>query len=323
MLLAGPDDPRRFFWLRARGMSKTGDAAAILLALLLTEAPPRSRSYCYAADADQAALVLDSIVGYVQRTGLSALVEVGARSVTCLATGATLTVESSDSASAFGTRPWSLVLDEAAQWPDTPNHRRLFGALISAQAKVPGSRLLMMSSAGSPSHPAHKWWQTAEASEHWVTSLQTGPSPWWSSADTAAAVEQLTPAEVRRYILCEWAEAEDALAATEDVVACTGTYLVREPQRGVTYVAALDVGTRRDATVLAVGHLEAGPVGRRVVIDRVQRWTGTRLNPVSLTEVEQAVVATSRLYHRAAPRLRPDAGRATDRAAPGLRRADR
>ena len=67
---------------------------------------------------------------------------------------------------------------------------------------------------------------------------------------------------------------------------------------GTSYVAALDVGTRRDSTVLAVGHAEPSPWGRRVVIDRVWRWTGTRSDPVSLTDVEVALLAAWRAYGR-------------------------
>ena len=85
------------------------------------------------------------------------------------------------------------------------------------------------------------------------------------------------------------------------MLACTGTYRVREPVRGVTYVMSLDIGTKRDSTVLGVAHVEAGPVGRRVVVDRTWRWTGTRLRPVSLSEVEEALLAAWRLYGR--PRL--------------------
>ena len=172
-----PDGPRRHYELRARGMAKTGDAAALALALLVTEAPERSRSYAYASDADQSSLLLDSIVGYVERTGLSDLVEITGRTITCRATGATLSVESSDSASAFGLRPWLLVVDEVAQWPDTRSHAKLWGAIVSSVGKVKGARLLVMSSAGSPSHPAFKRWQVAESSEHWRASIECWPLP--------------------------------------------------------------------------------------------------------------------------------------------------
>jgi hypothetical protein len=293
--------PRWHYWLRGRGMSKTTDAAAVLLCLLLVLAPKRSRSYCFAVDERQAALLLDAFVGLAERSGLLGLFDIGARSVTVKATGATLSVESSDSASAFGTRPWAVVVDEFALWADTDNSRRLWASIISGLGKVSGSRLLVLSSAGAPGSLAHKVWEAAKVEDHWRTSLQPGPSPFWSTEDTVATQTDLLPAEWRRFILCEFAEADDSLATADDVAACVGNYRVREPVRGTRYVMALDIGTRRDSTVLTVGHTEAHPTGRKVVIDRVYRWTGTHAAPVSLDEVETALLAAWRSYGR--PRL--------------------
>lgn len=298
-VLAAVLAPRWHFWLRGRGLSKTTDAAAVAFVLLIAEAPPRSRSYVYAVDEDQAALLLDALVGFAERSGLLNLIEVQARSVTCRASGATLSIEASDSASAFGTRPWLVVADEVALWPDTSNHARLWASIISGLGKVPGSRLLVMTSAGSPSHPSFKRWQAAVEEKHWRASLTPGPSPWWSPEDVEAARRDLTPAEFRRFVLCQWAEADDALATSDDVAACVGPYRVLEPRPGVRYTMALDIGTKRDATVLAVGHAEQSAAGRRVVIDRVQRWRGTRLRPVSMGDVEAAVLACWQRYGRA------------------------
>lgn len=292
---------RRHWWLRARGMSKTTDAAVVILAMLLTLAPARSRSYCYGADADQAAVLFDALVGLIQRSRLTALVDVGASTITVRSTGATLTVESSDGASAFGRRPWLTVLDEATAWPDTPNHARLWSAAVSAVGKVPASRLLVLGTAATPASAGHKRFLTAERSRHWRASVVAGPSPWWAPEDVEAAAESLTASEYRRLILNQWCAGEDALTSEADVAACTGSHRVLEPLRGRRYVMGLDVGLKRDRTVLTVGHLEPSPAGRKVVIDRVLRWTGTRTSPVSLTDVERSIVATWKQY--GSPRL--------------------
>src|SRR5690349_4272466 len=105
--------PRRHFIVRPRGASKTTDVAAISLALLISEAPKRSRSYVYAVDAEQALEVHDALVGFVSRTpGLSGALDLGAKSVTVKETGASLNIESSDAASAWSKRPWLIVIDE-------------------------------------------------------------------------------------------------------------------------------------------------------------------------------------------------------------------
>lgn len=70
-----------------------------------------------------------------------------------------------------------------------------------------------------------------------------------------------------------------------------------EPRPGVEYIAALDVGTRRDLTALVVGHAERRQAGCVVVIDRVLYWrpeaNGRR---VDLSEVEFAALRLCRHY---------------------------
>lgn len=64
--LEGPR--RRCYFTRPRGASKTGDAAGVMIADLIEDAPPQSRSYAVAVDRDQGRLLVDSIVGFVERT---------------------------------------------------------------------------------------------------------------------------------------------------------------------------------------------------------------------------------------------------------------
>lgn len=291
---------RRHYWVRARGESKTTDAAGIALALLVTEAPPSARMFAYAAGQAQALVLHEAVAGFVERTaGLDRLVDVTASAVTCRSSGASLTVEPSTGSTAFGRLPWFAHVDELAEWPDAPNHRRLWSAILSSIGKVPGARLLVTTSAGAPGGPAHERWATAESSEHWRTSLVPGPCPWWSPADVEAAREQLLPAEFARLIESRWVAADDTLATEADVDACTGDYSALEPRPGVRYVMGLDVGLRNDATALVIGHAAAEAGGRTVVVDRVLRWTGTRQRPVSLADVEEAVLALWRRYNRA------------------------
>lgn len=289
---------RRAFEVRPRGASKTSDGAAVALALMVTLAPRRSRSYVYAVDADQAAEVLDIITGLVQATpGLSGAVSLTKNVLEVNATGASLRVESSDSGSAFSKRPWLVVTDELTSWPDTANHRRLWAAIVSAMPKRADSRLLVLSMAGSPVHFARKVWDTAAASPDWYTSHIPGPTPWWSAADIEATRELLTPAEFRRYVLAEWTTTDEALSTAEDVAACVRAgSTTLEPVPGRRYVAALDVGTRRDLSALAVGHAEPGPAGRRIVIDRVIYWRPTSAARVDLAEVEQAAQRICKAY---------------------------
>lgn len=295
-----PAGPRWHFCSRARGMSKTTDVAAAGLGLLVEEAPARSRSYVVAVDQDQAALVHDALAGLVARTPeLAGAVKVEVRRVTALATGATLEVLASDAASAFGLRPWFFVADELAAWPSTPGHRRLWSAVVSSLPKVAGSRLVVCTTAGSPSHWSHDVWLRALSSEHWRASAVAGPCPWWSPADIEAARADLIDFEFRRLVLNEWTEGEDQLTSAAAVAAAVVHSGPLAPLRGVSYVVALDVGLKRDATALVVAHAERTETGPRIVVDRLHRWKGTRTSPVDLTEVEAAAFHLSRSYNRA------------------------
>ncbi|MGO1837443.1 terminase large subunit domain-containing protein [Agrococcus casei] len=290
--------PRRHYLLRGRGMSKTTDVAAIVLVLLLTEAPAGSNSHVYAADEEQAELTLDAMRGFVDRAQLGAQLRVSASNVTNTTTGATVTVETSDGASAFGKRPWLQVVDELAVWPNTSNARTLWSAIVSAVPKVPGSRLIVITTAGSPVGIGARVWAEAEASPHWRTSRSPGPAPWWSADDIEATRAALSASEYRRLILCEWAEGDDALTSPEDVEAAIRSGSAVLPRRpGVEYVAALDVGTRRDLTALVVGHAEQRPEGRVVVIDRVLSWRPSdHGGRVDLARVEETTLRVCREY---------------------------
>lgn len=297
--------PRRHYLLRGRGMSKTSDVAGVVLGLLLTEAPPSSESFCYAVDADQAALLHDALAGFVRRAGLEGRLRLSPGKVENILTGATLVVESSDGASAYGKRPWLQVVDELGLWPDTPNHRALLAAILSAVPKVPGSRLIVITTAGNPTGIGARVWEQALDSKHWHTAKRPGPSPWWAPEDVEATRASLTASEWRRLIDCDWAAGADSLATVEDVQAAVRQGPVTlEPRPSVEYVAALDVGTRRDNTALAIGHREATDYGHQTVIDRLVVWrpedNGGR---VDLAEVEATVRAECKRYNNATLRF--------------------
>ncbi len=107
----------------------------------------------------------------------------------------------------------------------------------------------------------------------------------------------ITASDWRRLILCEWAERDDSLTTPDDVeAAIRGGSTVLEPRPGVQYVAALDVGTRRDLTALAVGHRERRAEGPVVVVDRVLYWRPPAGGLVDLAEVEAVVLRVCRQY---------------------------
>lgn len=307
-------DPRYHYLTRPRGGSKTTDLAGVAVALLLTQAPRRSRSYCFAADADQAGLLLDALAGFVDRTaGLAGALTMEARRVVMRDTGATLSVEPSDDASAWGLRPWLVLTDELSAWPDTRRPRRLWEAIVSAMPKVPGSRLVVLTTAGDPAHWSHRVLVGARTSGRWRVSETLGPVPWLDPDDLDEQRRLLTESAYARLMLNRWTAAEDRLVdpdALRDAVTLDGPL---DPRPGRRYVAGVDVGLKHDRTAVAVCHAEPVDVGdgqggtrraQRVVLDRLLVFAGTKTRPVQLADVEAALVEVHRAY-RARVRLDP------------------
>ena len=197
---------RLHFLTRPRGASKTSDLAAVAICTLVTQLPTRSRSYAAAADQDQAGLLLDAIAGFISRTpGLAGSLRVDASRVTAIRTGATLETLASDEASSWGLRPHLLIADEFASWRTTGSTRRFWSSLFSSLPKTPNSRLVILTTAGEPSHPAHALLERARlTSDRWRVSEVPGPCPWIAAADL----------EEQRAELPEW---EFAAAAHEPV----------------------------------------------------------------------------------------------------------
>jgi len=295
--------PRWHFETRPRGGSKSTDAAGVSLVWLATEAPAGARGYVVAVDSDQAALLVDAAAGLTDRTpGLRSAVTVQALKIAGRS-GASVEVLSADGASAFGLRPHLVVIEEFAQWPQTRNSRRLWTAILSAMGKVPGSRLVILTSAGEPGHFSAKVLTEARRSDRWRVSEVAGPLPWIDPAELEAQRPLLRDSEFARLHLNQWTQSEDRLVSAEDLQAAAVLDGTQAPQPGVRYVVTLDVGITNDACVAVVAHAERVSdepgAPRRVIVDRIARWRGSKRRPVALSEVEQWIETASGEYNGA------------------------
>ena len=285
-------------WIEApRGARKTTDIAALSLAVLTAQAPPMSRSYIGASDEDQAAELIDAARGLAERTEeLSGEFTINELAITSARTGASVTALPAD-ASAFGKRAYLIILDEVSNWPETRKARRFWSVLMSGNRKLPECRTVVISNAGDPAHWAWKRRETARMSKYWQFFSVSGPLPWLTQTDLAILRENAeTPSEYQRLILNEWVTAEDRLASREDLEACTTLPGPLPPRPGLAYVVTLDVGIVHDRTVLTVMHAEDTAAGRRVVLDRIDRWQGSRAAPVDLAAVRDTLIARAAEY---------------------------
>jgi len=296
------------FWTRPRGGSKTSDCAAICLAVMLAQAPPGAQLYVFASDQDQARLVLDALSGFVDRTpGLSELIDVHAFRARVRETGVTLHISAADAPGSWGLRPYLVILDELAQWPETQGPRQLFDAVRTSVVKM-GARLIIITTAGDPTHFSYEIRTHAEGDPLWRLNEVRGPVPWISQDLLDEQRRALPDATYRRLHLNEWVPADDRLTTLHDLEEATQPWGSRPPKPGVRYSVGLDLGITRDRSVMAVCHVE--PTDRDgassiVVVDLVHRWQGTRDQPVMLDQVRDVVLETVSSYNRAAVTFDP------------------
>ena len=226
--------------------------------------------------------------------------------------GSVLEVLAADAASAYGLLPAALIVDELCQWPTSRNAREFYAALTSALPKVPGSRLVIMTTAGDPSHWSRRIYDQAGRSPLWRLSDVHGPAPWQDPTEIEEQRASLLPSVFERLFENRWTASEDRLVdpADLDVAMCLRGDV--DPVPGTHYVISLDLGLKNDATVAVVAHRErvedADRGSWRVVVDQLRRWRGSRAEPLEIGLVEAEVKALSERYGRA--RVVADPGRA-------------
>jgi hypothetical protein len=299
--------PRSHYVTRPRGASKTSDIAGVALSWLATEAPMGARGSVVASSADQAAILIDAAAGFVARTPeLRGAVTVENERLLA-PNGAWVRVLTADGSSAWGLRgQLFLIVDEFGQWPETRNAKRVWSAVLTSKQKTPGCRLIILTSAGEPSHFSYEVLTEARRERQrdvWRVSETPGPVPWVDQRELESQRFMLTDSEFSRLHMNQWTESDDRLVSPEDLAAAAVLDGPLDPKPGVKYLVTVDIGVTNDATVACVAHAEAvgddarGP--QRVVVDRLARWKGSRRKPVQLGEVEAWLTWASAHYHRA------------------------
>jgi hypothetical protein len=292
------DSQVRRHWIgRSKGFSKSRDCAGMSIAWLLTQAPPGASGYVAASDSDQASLVRQSCEAFVAST--PALVNhlridrgrVVARS------GAELVILAADSAGSHGLRPHWLVVDELANFPDVERHRSFFDSLWAGLAKIPGSRGIVITTAGSPSHFSRKIYETARDDPSWRLSDLSGPAPWIPAEEVEAERRRLSPSLFQRWWENEWTAAEDSVADPDDIAFACRLEGPLAPVEGRKYICSLDLGVKRDRSVAVVAHADRTGDTTQVIVDQLKVWKPRRGHQVELESVRLWLVEFCRLYH--------------------------
>ena len=210
-------------------------------------------------------------------------------------------VPARDAKSLHGSNPTLVIFDEywtqrdydAVEALTSSATRRVTRVLYSSYA---GLRVDMV--AGNPLYDLwFKRWKEQQ-DPHLFVSFIGGPDGWKQVPWKTEALMQrerrrfaAVPQKFERLWLNQWATSDAAsfLTAAElaDAIDDTRTEAT-EGTPGVAYSIGIDLGLSHDFCALSLVHIDA--VTSKLIVDRVDVWRGTKAQPVSLTEVEQAIV---------------------------------
>lgn len=294
---AALDDPRyhHAFIERPRGHSKTGDVGTEAVVELLAGAPGQ-RLYAFAADEDQARILLDDVVGKLGRMGRVARgrklargqVRVLKRQVVSW-TGSTLTVMPADVPGSWGLRPDWVACDEVVEW----RYEALWTSIWSASGKRPRCRILVISTAGfDKSHFAWRVRETAASEPNWYFSSRGQCASWIDPAWLAQQERTLPPHVFARLHQNRWVDGVGAFLTAAEIDAVFAADLPET--RGARVAVGLDVGLTKDASVLAPV-AETRP-DKLLVVLGLETWRGTKASKVDLREVEDAAAEVARKF---------------------------
>ena len=131
----------------------TTDLAAIALSWLMVDAPPLAQARVIASAKDQAEILIDAARSLINDTpALKGRVQIENERIISESAAYVKVMAMSDSAS-WGLRDTHLiVVDEFAQWPETRKSRVTWHAIYSTLPKPPQPKLVILTSAGEPSH---------------------------------------------------------------------------------------------------------------------------------------------------------------------------
>jgi len=293
-----PDGEQPYHYItRSRGRSKTTDLAGVLIAAMVCQLGAGARCYAAASDSGQAGLLLDAFRSLVVATPeLDGAFEITANRAVCKTSEATLDVLASDSSGSWGLRPAFLIVDEVGQWGETDRPRMFFAALRTAMGKVSGARLVLLTSAGSPSHWSARELDYARTAPLWRVHEAIGPPPWIPPDRLAEQRAALPESLYLRLFENRWTDSEDIVATRDAVLACRRADGALDPVVGRHYVTGVDLSMTSDFSVVATCHSRRDGDHSVVVVDRLKVWKPSRRQPVDQAAVESYIVETAQRY---------------------------
>jgi len=293
-----PDDTiSRFYFQRPRGHSKSSDIA-IMATWAIAFSSRQIRGAAFAADRDQAKLILDAVELVIKNNAwLQEVLAVQNYCVINTRTDSALDIMSADVASSYGLLLDFLLIDEVTNWTDSGE--RLWDSLASTIAKKQNTIAIIISNAGLGMGESWQWriHESCRKSPRWHYSHLDGPQASWITENLLEEQRQLLPTlAYQRLWENRWTASKGDALSLEDIENCIDNNLqpMVGAEPGFTFYAGLDLGVRRDHSALVV--LAADAKHRRVRLAHAQSWAPMG-GAIDLGRVRQACIDISHRFH--------------------------
>lgn len=256
---------------------------------------------CLAVDRHQARIVFGYIKAFFELipTLREMVVDIANEAIE-LRNGVVIEVHTNSYRSIRGRSVICAILDECSFWRDENSaipDIEVHGALTPGLARMPGSMLILISSAHKRSGLLYQRWRDYFGKNDDNVLVVHGSTLQFNSTFDDQIIAQAIDSDPERYraeYLSEWRDDLSSLFGREllDAAVDTGV-LVRPPQPNISYVAGCDPsGGRADSFTFAIAHRERVEP-RNVVVDLLFE----RRSPFNPSEVVEEIVALMRQYH--------------------------
>lgn len=200
------------------------------------------------------------------------------------------------------------VFDEAPRMAgENDGVKNLDDSLSAVAGRIrEGGQIMLIGSPWAPFGPVYELVEKhfGKPSADVVVVRGTGPSlnpVYWTPKRCERLRTSSLASDRRSYqtdVLGEFADAEEALFSNEAILAATREALVREPEPGMHYVAAMDPGARASAwTLVVLGCTGARAWGQPMYsVVLAKQWLGSAQAPLQPRQVIREMAATLAPY---------------------------
>ena len=203
-------------------------------------------------------------------------------------------VREADSVSMYGLGSNLYLYDELGWAKD----RKLWDAISTSQGHLKEPLIIVTSTAGdSTTGILHELYQQALKGEDkrlFMFWSEKNLASWITEEYLEQQRRRLPPIVFQRLHENRWTGGEGAFITREDLNRCVDMNL--SPQlsgkQGISYFLACDLGLVKDRTAIAITHRDEN----FIYLDSLRVWEGSNENPVSISDIEEHILESSKAF---------------------------